>query len=320
VDADGIIASTYGGVVCDISTSWAAEWLGKLAAVRLALAIGVPPHHLHLSIADNIATSLSPGGGRPSRSAWLDLIRLSYAAHTGPTPLLEAYTPATHDTGWSHCAASWQAHSDTLAAKGSASARPFTFPFADVLADCALFFRSGSLLLDLTQSMDKIYAEALVPSITMLGTLAHDPSALPAWSQIVSRGALSPGSLRFACWIRASPSMHLSADPVFWCPLCAAPCTGWGNSGMVGMDKRHLPWLPPIGSQHIPPRKHSLSLIPIAPSVRPLLGPPPAVRVSPGGRSCTSCPARFGACAYPTRLAGDVADHSLVCIPSPYVP
>lgn len=125
VDVDGVIASTYGGVACDVSTSWAAEWLGKLAAVRLALALGVPPHQLHLSIADNLAASVAPDGGRPSRCAWLDLVRVAFAALIGPTPLQEAYTPATHDTGWSHSAASWQAECDALAAKGAAAARPF---------------------------------------------------------------------------------------------------------------------------------------------------------------------------------------------------
>ncbi len=125
VDANGIIATTYGGVICDVSTSWAAEWLGKMAAVRLALAVGVPPQQLQLSIADNLAASLAPDGGRPSRCAWLDRIRIAFAAITAPTPLREAYTPATHDTGWSHTAASWQAQCDTLAEKGTNAAHPF---------------------------------------------------------------------------------------------------------------------------------------------------------------------------------------------------
>jgi hypothetical protein len=53
-DASGIIATTCGGCVCDVSTSYAAEWLGKLAAARLALAIGVPLEKIRWSIADNI--------------------------------------------------------------------------------------------------------------------------------------------------------------------------------------------------------------------------------------------------------------------------
>ncbi len=81
-------------------------------------------HHLNLIIADNIAASIAPDGGRPSGCAWLDLIRISFATLAGP--IREAYTPATHDTGWSHKAASWQAQCDALAALGAAAAQPLT--------------------------------------------------------------------------------------------------------------------------------------------------------------------------------------------------
>ncbi len=83
-----------------------------------------------------------------------------------------------------------------------------TYPFADVLASCALCYRGGRLILDPSQTMDRIYSEALAPAPTLLATLAPDVSALPAWSTVVSRGALSPGPLRFACWLRAAPSTH----------------------------------------------------------------------------------------------------------------
>lgn len=41
-------------------------------------------------------------------------------------------------------------------------------------------------------------------------------------------GRVSPGGMRFAALIRAAPSMHVDMLPSFKCPLCAAPCTGWG--------------------------------------------------------------------------------------------
>lgn len=56
-DSEGPLATQYAGVSCDISYSWAAEWLGKLAAVRLAVAIGIPPSRWAWSIADNLSTA-----------------------------------------------------------------------------------------------------------------------------------------------------------------------------------------------------------------------------------------------------------------------
>ena len=41
-DKDGVLASTSGGLLVDHPTSWAAEWHGKLAAVRLAAFMGIP--------------------------------------------------------------------------------------------------------------------------------------------------------------------------------------------------------------------------------------------------------------------------------------
>ena len=41
VGRGGVLASTCGGFACTGGSSWAAEWLGKLAAVLLALTLGV---------------------------------------------------------------------------------------------------------------------------------------------------------------------------------------------------------------------------------------------------------------------------------------
>ena len=79
-DGDGVLAATQGGMLVDRPTSWAAEWHGKLAAVRLAVAIGVPAARWSWCIADNVAASLGADGGRPSRSVYLDKLRIGQAA------------------------------------------------------------------------------------------------------------------------------------------------------------------------------------------------------------------------------------------------
>lgn len=83
-----------------------------------------------------------------------------------------------------------------------------TYPFADVVAPCTLYYRGGRLILDPSKTMDCIYTETHTPPPAILATLASDISALPAWSAVVSSGALPPGPLRFACWLRAAPSTH----------------------------------------------------------------------------------------------------------------
>lgn len=56
---EGIIATCHDGIKCDISYSWAAEWAGKLAALKLARTLGVPNVHLRWSIADNVGLPMS---------------------------------------------------------------------------------------------------------------------------------------------------------------------------------------------------------------------------------------------------------------------
>jgi hypothetical protein len=78
-DHDGPLARCRGGALVDLATSWAAEWCGKLAAVRLADRVGVPPEQRRWAIADNISACLGSDGGRPSGTACIDLVRLAYA-------------------------------------------------------------------------------------------------------------------------------------------------------------------------------------------------------------------------------------------------
>ena len=78
-DLAGPLARCCGGVLVDSTTSWAAEWCGKLAAVRLADLVGVPPEHRRWAVADNVSACLGSDGGRPSGATSIDLVRLAYA-------------------------------------------------------------------------------------------------------------------------------------------------------------------------------------------------------------------------------------------------
>ena len=101
----GVLASTCGGFACTGGSSWAAEWLGKLAAVLLALSLGVDPGRWRWSVADNIAAVLGRDGGPPGGGGWPDAVRLAFARLTAGSGVVEAFTPAEHDTRWSSPAA-----------------------------------------------------------------------------------------------------------------------------------------------------------------------------------------------------------------------
>lgn len=179
-DQKGIIALIRGGTSCDVSYSWAAEWAGKLAAAQLATSVGIPNHRWRLSVADNISATLGPDGGKPSRSPVIDAIRLAFAKMVAGSHVMEAYTPAEHNTGWSHTLSAWQAECHDLAASGSRDVNPWSYPFPDVLGGCALLFCDGRLVLDVGHTMDRLYCATLPSPLALLATLIPDTSALPA--------------------------------------------------------------------------------------------------------------------------------------------
>ena len=87
-----------------------------------------------------------------------------------------------------------------------------TYPFSDVVGDCALILRGDNLVLDLAHSMDNIYAREHAPRPHHLGTVPDDTSALASWATVVTSGRLPPGGLQFACWTRSAPAMHVAHD------------------------------------------------------------------------------------------------------------
>jgi hypothetical protein len=90
-DEHGILATTRAGIPVTDASSWAAEWHGKLAAVRLAEDLEIPPAMWAWSVADNVSAMLGEDGGRPSRSHYLDNVRLPQVRRgyhpTPPSPL-----------------------------------------------------------------------------------------------------------------------------------------------------------------------------------------------------------------------------------------
>ena len=128
-DEKGILATTYGGLLCHFGTSWTAEWLGKVAAVRLAFRLNIPTDRLCWSLADSLSASHGRDGGRPSSSSWLDELRLWYAHVLSHSALQEAYIPAEHDHHWSGLPSTWQATTHDLACKGTTQATRAAPPF-----------------------------------------------------------------------------------------------------------------------------------------------------------------------------------------------
>ena len=97
----------------------------------------------------SLLSFLGGDGGTPSRCPWLDSIRIAFAKIATASAMHEAFTPATHDTGWSHNIACLQGRCHELAAAGVLTSKLYTYPFADVLGECALLYRQGRLVVDL---------------------------------------------------------------------------------------------------------------------------------------------------------------------------
>ena len=227
-DSTGILATTHAGVSCDISYSHAAEWAGKLAALQLADSLGIPKEQWQWSIADNMSACIGADGGRPSRAPWIDAIRLAFASLSSQSPLQEGYTPAAHNTGWTHFASELQAVCDTLAAAGAKSAQPFHYPFPSLLDGRALLFRCGRIVVDTRHTLDGIYHQEHASPLHQLTQSLPDYSVLPSWQTTVLSADISPSAMRLAFWLRTSPHTHLSSSVVFHCPVCSVPCSGWG--------------------------------------------------------------------------------------------
>lgn len=227
VDSEGLLAWAYGGVMCDCSYSWAAEWLGKWCAFSLARLARVPPDSIYWSAADNVSAAVSTDAGRPSKCVWIDQIRLAFAQQM-PSHLQEGFVPAEHDTHSAHAVAKWQAVCHELANRGSAVALPNSYPYPGVLDGLALLFRQGRLVVNVAHSMASVYNELHMDERVLSLVARTDNVALCAWASFVEEGSPSAGTLRFVYWMRSAPVMHVACDTSFKCSLCNLSCCGWG--------------------------------------------------------------------------------------------
>jgi hypothetical protein len=221
----GVLAHTSGALVADFPSSWAAEWIGKLEGILLARRLGVPDTALAYVVADNVSASLGAAGGSPSGCAWVDALRLAFAATAARSGLVEVFTPAQHDTGWDDLLAGWQAACDSRARDSLPRARESTRPCPEVITDSALLYRGGRLVLQLAASLDAVYENS--------PRAAHRPPvrcprALLAWQELVCAGKVSAGGLRLAFWLRDARVFHVSERNDLPCPLCGTLCHGWG--------------------------------------------------------------------------------------------
>ena len=320
VGPGGVLGTASGGCVCAGGSSWVAEWLGKLAAVMLALSLGVPVSSLTWSIADNMAAILGPDGGPPGRGGWPDAVRLEFARLTQLAPLQEAFVPAEHDSRWSCQAAGWQASCHDLAAAGVAGAARWSCPFPSVLAGCALLFKDGHLVADVRTVLDGVYA-GLHPTPAHLMPLSSDAGCLLSWRAVVC-GGLVPSPAHPRPPVPPRPfSRRACPPPPRPPPPAARPAALSGEASLLAAGRpadarrpaRRLPLpvvrysvlrlgLPPAGV--VPPgRRRRPAWIPRCSAA------PPAVRVA----------ARLGYVRVLRRLPRGQASHPVaaVLLPSP---
>jgi hypothetical protein len=224
----GVIATASCGVRVLAGYSWAAEWCGKLEALRLAHAIGISSADCRWAVADNISAILGPDGGSPSRSHWLDLVRLEYARLTAGTAIEELFTPAAHNTGLRDCMALWQEMCDRLAAAGALQATTHTYPFADVLHDSAVLYWKDHLVVNVRHAMDHVYRQAHPGPYKATVLPESDSGALSAWGALLHQARVPRAALRWVYWLRFTIGHHHHDHAAVLCPYCLVPCAHWG--------------------------------------------------------------------------------------------
>ena len=165
--ADGVLATTSGELLADCPSSWAAEWVRKIEGALLAGRLSVPESALAFAVADNILATLGADGGRPSRCAWVDALRLGNAGVCTRPGLLEIFTLAQPDTLWTGPLAEWH----RLAKTGPPPVATTCRPSPEVVTDTALYHRGGRLVLSLEASLDAAYDDLVVSGLPGSGAL-----------------------------------------------------------------------------------------------------------------------------------------------------
>ena len=156
-DSTGVLAEYSAAIELEGSSSWMAEWLGRLQALQLAADLGVPKEHVRWILADNVAATAAIGGAGPSSCSWLDTLRQHYQIWLAASAATEAYIPAQHNTHHQTSLAQWQQRCDELARSALPSARSAAAPFLHLLKDHCLFQFNGRLVGDLPAVLDTCY-------------------------------------------------------------------------------------------------------------------------------------------------------------------
>ena len=126
------------------------------------------------------------------------------------SPAEEIYIPAQHD-------------SNSLAKAVLDLAGTWCVPFAVLLEDQVVGFRSGLLIVDVDDRLQACYDSHRTKAYPVL-----DHSLSAAWRLCVERAMVSNRALVAVYWLRVAPCCHISPDPDFSCPFCFQKCRGWG--------------------------------------------------------------------------------------------
>ena len=94
-------------------------------------------------------------------------------------------------------------------------AREGTYPLSSALDGTARLFSLRRLVTAVPREMDRLYAQLATPSVTFVRDPPEDDQALQACAQLLTKGEVPTGGLRFAAWVRMAPSTRTSAHAEF---------------------------------------------------------------------------------------------------------
>ena len=180
VDAAGIAAYFWCHARVWDSSSWLAEWLGKLLAGEQAVEAGALQC---LLLGDNLSAAVNEGPTRSSSSDFVDCIMRAVAGRLALRHVTKGYVPSQHVSGWTGFVSAAQALAHDLASVLADLVVPPSIPFLHALLPQALLLREGMLCVSPREVLQQLYDNQMVPMV---------PQPMPGLSQSsLLRSALS---------------------------------------------------------------------------------------------------------------------------------
>ena len=226
VDAAGIAAYFWCHARVWDSSSWLAEWLGKLLAVEQAVEAGALQC---LLLGDNLSAAINDGPTRSSSSHFIDCIMRAVAGRLALGHFTEGFVPSQHVSGWTGFVSAAQALAHELASVPAGLVVPPSIPFLHALQPQALLLREGMLCVSPREVLQQLYDNQMVPVVLQPMPGASRSSLLCSnWEAQVSELTLSNDDIRVCMWLRSS-SVVGQAPSSAYCPFCGAVVGRWAQ-------------------------------------------------------------------------------------------